>query len=708
MQAIEIALLVGGAAVFAASFFLPDKKKKEDMEGVSVEEIRRILDEEVAISRDRIEGETEQTLNYAIEKAERSLDKITNEKMLAVGEYSDTVMTQINQNHQSSVFLSDMLNKSKDELTDLLNRADAASKDASVRANEAYDLAGEAQKLAGEAYERSENAMGRAQLAEERMLDARKKLDESRAEERAFGFVGESNSSGIVSEQARTLMERQSEAERMVSEEMEKTGASVEAFFREEVSNEAEPEMTEMFYEETPEQEGACEAVIPEETAGQEPVYEEAVVEEAVAEEPVYEEAIVEEAVAEEPVYEEAVVEEAVAEEPVYEEAFVEETVEEEPVYEETVVEEAVEAETVTEEKQEEVSEEVPSMEAVPVVDTIPVAEAVQEPEVMAAPEVTTAPEVTVEPKASSKPRKKKGKAHHMTAMERIMALRARAESGSKEELENFFHMDDEEEEDFEETGSGESGVIGEFADLTEQDAMEALLGKPEEIPGTDEEKDSQFIVGEHVIIASQGAKDEKGHKELERMLGNYTESITEEEQPETTHDGMEDHAGQNPDEGLEDNAEQAAEDDSIETIKELMRLREEQEETSAQTGEPADAAVTEEAAVTTDAAVNAETLEAEDAVVTAESLAAEEEESAAAIEALLGNFQFEEEAPVRQAAPLRKEPSVNRGVAGDTGNNNERILEMYHQGRSKMAIAKALGVGLGEVQLVIDLFGNS
>ena len=37
--------------------------------------------------------------------------------------------------------------------------------------------------------------------------------------------------------------------------------------------------------------------------------------------------------------------------------------------------------------------------------------------------------------------------------------------------------------------------------------------------------------------------------------------------------------------------------------------------------------------------------------------------------------------------------------------NNNERILELHKTGKSNMAIAKELGLGIGEVKLVIDLF---
>lgn len=40
--------------------------------------------------------------------------------------------------------------------------------------------------------------------------------------------------------------------------------------------------------------------------------------------------------------------------------------------------------------------------------------------------------------------------------------------------------------------------------------------------------------------------------------------------------------------------------------------------------------------------------------------------------------------------------------------NNNDRILELHKQGKSTVAIAKELGLGVGEVKLVIDLYKNS
>ena len=149
MTTLEILLLVAGGLAFISSFFLPDGKKAQNAE-ISEEELRARVDEAIEKSRAHIDDMSEESIRYSMERTERALDKITNEKMMALGEYSDAIMNQIAQNHQETVFLHDMLNRSKDELTELLNRAEKASREAVKRANDAYDLARNAEKLAEE------------------------------------------------------------------------------------------------------------------------------------------------------------------------------------------------------------------------------------------------------------------------------------------------------------------------------------------------------------------------------------------------------------------------------------------------------------------------------------------------------------------------------------------------------------------------------
>lgn len=107
----EIVLLVIGGLFFVISFFLPEGKKEEK---ITQEQIKALVDKEIEGARGKIDDMVDETVNYAVEKTERALEKLSNEKIMAVDEYSETVLKKINDNHQEAVFLYDMLND-KDE-----------------------------------------------------------------------------------------------------------------------------------------------------------------------------------------------------------------------------------------------------------------------------------------------------------------------------------------------------------------------------------------------------------------------------------------------------------------------------------------------------------------------------------------------------------------------------------------------------------------
>ncbi len=111
----EIILLAIGGLFFVISFFLPDRSKKEKTE-LSKEEIKALVDEQVRDVRAQIDDMIDETVNYSVEKAERALEKLTNEKIMAVDEFSQTVLKKISDNHQEVVFLYDMLNDKDEKL----------------------------------------------------------------------------------------------------------------------------------------------------------------------------------------------------------------------------------------------------------------------------------------------------------------------------------------------------------------------------------------------------------------------------------------------------------------------------------------------------------------------------------------------------------------------------------------------------------------
>lgn len=123
MSTIEIVLLVLGIIAFILSFLISDKSSEKTEETISKEKIQQLVEEEYGNTKEHLQDMVDETVSYSIEKAERSLERITNEKILALGEYSDTIMNQISTNHQETVFMYDMLSTSKEELMKAINEA---------------------------------------------------------------------------------------------------------------------------------------------------------------------------------------------------------------------------------------------------------------------------------------------------------------------------------------------------------------------------------------------------------------------------------------------------------------------------------------------------------------------------------------------------------------------------------------------------------
>ncbi|MCR5474387.1 MAG: hypothetical protein K6F28_04205 [Lachnospiraceae bacterium] len=141
MSSMEIALLVVGVIIFVISFLMPDvplKKSDRELEAEK-EEARHLIEQEVDTMRLRVGEATSETVDIAVDKAERSLEKVSNEKIMAVGEYADTVLEEINKNHQEVMFLYDMLKDKQTDLTNTIRQADATAKEIENASNSARD-----------------------------------------------------------------------------------------------------------------------------------------------------------------------------------------------------------------------------------------------------------------------------------------------------------------------------------------------------------------------------------------------------------------------------------------------------------------------------------------------------------------------------------------------------------------------------------------
>jgi hypothetical protein len=131
MNWIEILLVILGVVAFIASFLIKGKAERtnEPVE-VDPEIIRDMVNKEIEDARERVNDAVDETLQYAVEKTERASERISNEKIMAISEYSDTVLADINKSHQEVMFLYDMLNDKHDNIKETVKQVDKTTKEA--------------------------------------------------------------------------------------------------------------------------------------------------------------------------------------------------------------------------------------------------------------------------------------------------------------------------------------------------------------------------------------------------------------------------------------------------------------------------------------------------------------------------------------------------------------------------------------------------
>ena len=121
MTGMEIALLILGIIVFIASFIVPETMYTVKL---SEDKINEMVDGKIRDAKDQIQDTIDETITYAMEKAERSLERVSNEKITAVSEFSETVLSDINKNHQEVMFMYDMLHDKQKNLRETVIQAD--------------------------------------------------------------------------------------------------------------------------------------------------------------------------------------------------------------------------------------------------------------------------------------------------------------------------------------------------------------------------------------------------------------------------------------------------------------------------------------------------------------------------------------------------------------------------------------------------------
>ncbi|MBE5940524.1 MAG: hypothetical protein E7266_09020 [Lachnospiraceae bacterium] len=123
MIGVEIVLLIVGIVVVGISFIFGELLTSDDNKaGIDKETINKATKE---IVEKEVEYELANVIDDKVEKTEAELDKMTNEKIMALGSYSDNVMEEINKNHMEVMFLYNMLSEKEDAIKDTIRDIEA-------------------------------------------------------------------------------------------------------------------------------------------------------------------------------------------------------------------------------------------------------------------------------------------------------------------------------------------------------------------------------------------------------------------------------------------------------------------------------------------------------------------------------------------------------------------------------------------------------
>lgn len=113
MVATEIFLIAAGVICVVVSVVMSFGDDKENVENSAKAELTQA---QLDMVKHQVDEVIKQQISGLSEKTEAALDKISNTKILEMNEYAESVLGEINRNHNEAVFLYDMLNEKSKEV----------------------------------------------------------------------------------------------------------------------------------------------------------------------------------------------------------------------------------------------------------------------------------------------------------------------------------------------------------------------------------------------------------------------------------------------------------------------------------------------------------------------------------------------------------------------------------------------------------------
>ena len=159
-------LIIVGLILMVAGFVLPARDDLYDSERVDAE-IREMVRKNVNGSKRQVQEMVDTVIGDNIGQTTRAIERITNEKIQEISDYSDTVINEIHKNHDEVTFMYDMLD---DKHKNLKNTAAEVTR----LAKEATDTARDAKISAEETYGKAKNKLDEAMVTVQQIEEAKR------------------------------------------------------------------------------------------------------------------------------------------------------------------------------------------------------------------------------------------------------------------------------------------------------------------------------------------------------------------------------------------------------------------------------------------------------------------------------------------------------------------------------------------------------
>ena len=153
MTAIEVGLLLIGVVFLIGSFFVTEKLSQSEIGEIaklSETELQTVIERELEIASAKVSDMVDDSVDLSLNKIQRSLDKETNDKMMAIQEYSDTVLKDLEKTNKEVTFLYSMLGDKHNELQDSIAKMNELTQECDEWREQILNLEVEAKHLAEE------------------------------------------------------------------------------------------------------------------------------------------------------------------------------------------------------------------------------------------------------------------------------------------------------------------------------------------------------------------------------------------------------------------------------------------------------------------------------------------------------------------------------------------------------------------------------